>query len=370
MKKGLIERAMVALRRLDLPLVVIASLISLLSVINLRSASMHVAASYHISQIMWFGVGVALAVGVAVMETRFIKRGALFFYGVVIVLLAAVALVGTEINNSQRWLNLGVFMVQPSELLKLAVIVMTASFFDDRQKEEGYHLHELWKPAGLVLVGVLFVMNQPDLGTSLLILAIFATMVLFEGLRWESMVMLGLAVVVALPLGYSLVLQDYQQDRVRSFLNIEADAQGQSWQVRQSMIAFGSGQVWGRGHGQGTQIQKGFVPEHQNDFIAAHWAEERGFVGMVGLLMLYFALIAAILNISRKASTRFGVLIGVGMAAMIFWHVLVNLGMVLGVLPVVGLTLPIMSYGGSSLLVILIGFGLLLNLGIHRRPGI
>ena len=370
MRKGLFSRLGVVLRRLDLPLIAIATVISVLSLINLRSASMHVAASFHISQGMWFAVGIGLAAVLATVHTRVFKRGAYFFYGVVLVLLVAVAVAGTELNNSQRWLNFGIFMVQPSELLKLAVIVMTAKFFDDEQKEEGFQLYELWKPAALVGVGVLFVMNQPDLGTSLLIVAIFGTMVLFEGLRWESLVMLALAVIVAIPVGYSVVLQDYQQDRVRSFLNIEADAQGQSWQVRQSLIAFGAGKVWGQGHGKGTQIQKGFVPEHQNDFIAAHWAEERGFVGMMVLLVLYFSLIASILNISRKATTRFGVHLGVGMAALIFWHVVVNLGMVTGVLPVVGLTLPIMSYGGSSLLVVLAGLGLLLNIGIYRRPGI
>ena len=361
------NRFLGALARLDWPLLAVTMILSALGIINLRSASIHSASAFHLSQSVWLSVGLVLAVAIAVVHTRVFIRWTYLFYGIVIGLLVATALFGTELNASQRWLNLGFFMMQPSELLKLAVILVTARFFHDRNQSESFHIHQLWRPCALVMVGVAFVLKQPDLGTSLVIVSIFMTMVLFEGLRWESLVALILAVIVAAPLAYTFVLQDYQQDRVSAFLNIEADAQGQSWQVQQSLIAFGSGQMWGKGAAEGTQIQKGFVPEHENDFIAANWAEERGFAGMLFLLLMYLAFVVCALNVARKSQNRFGVLVCVGVTAMFFWHLVVNLGMVTGVLPVVGLTLPLMSYGGSSLLVMLAGVGFILNVGVHRR---
>jgi rod shape determining protein RodA len=356
------------LSRLDWPLVVVVVLLSALGLYNLRSAAMHSVHDFHLIQSVWFGFGAVIALLIAAIHTRVFLRGAYMFYGAVVFLLLLVALFGTEINGSKRWLDLGAFLMQPSELLKLALILATARYFHDRNRERSYRLRELWVPVSMMGVGVLFVLNQPDLGTSMVILSIFMTMVLFEGVRWQSLVALFVAAMIALPFVYSFGLKDYQRDRVVSFLNIDADATGQSWQVRQSIIAFGSGRVWGKGHEEGTQVQKGFVPEHENDFIAANWGEERGFVGMVFLLMLYLAFILSALNIARQAKDRFGVQIGVGVAALFFWHVVVNLAMVTGMLPVVGLTLPLMSYGGSSLLTMLAGVGLLLNVSAHRRP--
>ena len=361
------NRVLDVVGRLDWPLIIVVAILSALGLINLRSASMQSAAPFHLYQSVWLAGGLVLAVAMAFVDTKIFARGAYWFYAGVVVLLLAVALWGTELNASKRWLDLRLFMMQPSELLKVAVILVTARFFHDRNQVESYQLHRLWRLFVLLAMGVVFVLLQPDLGTSLVIVAIFMTMVLFEGVRWESLVILGLAVLVALPVAYSFVLQDYQQDRVKAFMNIEADAQGQSWQVQQSLVAFGSGRMWGKGHGEGTQIHKGFVPEHENDFIAANWAEERGFAGMMFLLLVYLAFVVCALNIARRAKDRFGVLVAVGVTAMFFWHVVVNLGMVTGVLPVVGLTLPLVSYGGSSMLAMLIGIGLLLNISVHRK---
>ncbi len=355
-------------QRLDWPLLVVVGLLSALGLYNLRSAALHSVHDFHKIQSVWFVMGVGVALVMSMIHTRVFERMAYVFYGAVILLLVVVALFGTEINGSQRWLNLGVFLLQPSELLKLALILTTARFFHERNQESSYALRQLWFPFALMAVGVAFVLQQPDLGTSMVIVAIFMTMVLFEGVRWQSLVALLLAVMVALPFAYSFGLKDYQRDRVVSFLNIEADATGQSWQVRQSLIAFGSGRVWGKGHEEGTQVQKGFVPEHENDFIAANWGEERGFMGMMFMLLLYLAFVVSALNVSRHAKDRFGVLVGVGVASLFFWHVVVNLAMVTGLLPVVGLTLPLMSYGGSSLLTMLAGVGLLLNVSTHKRP--
>jgi rod shape determining protein RodA len=359
----------VLLERIDWPLMVIVSLLAGIGIINLYSAARATGGfSLHVTQTIWFLGGLFVIGLMTLVDYRVIERWAYIIFGVVVLMLAAVLVVGTELNGSKRWLNFGFFMMQPSELLKLAVIIIAARYFQDHPNPHGYRLRDLVKPFALVGGAVFFVLIQPDLGTSLVILAIFMTMVLFEGVRWQSIATLALVAVVSAPLVWSFGMKEYQQDRVISFLNLEEDTHGKSWQVRQSMIAFGSGRVWGKGHVEGTQVQKGFVPEHENDFIAANWGEEHGFAGMVVMLSLFMALILWSLRISRRARDRFGAHVGVGVAALIFWHVVVNLGMVTGLLPVVGLTLPLLSYGGSSLMTVLLAIGLLLNVSVRRRP--
>ena len=357
------------LGRIDWPLVVILTTLAGVGIYNLYSAALAVGKDYHFAQAIAYGVGLTGALGLSLIDRRVWEKWSPVIYGGVVALLVAVVLFGTELNGSKRWLNLGVFLFQPSELLKIAVILLTARYFNDREPpERGYTLRGLARLFGPVALGVAFVLIQPDLGTSLVILAIFMTMVLFEGISLTSLVAMGAAALVALPFVWTLGMKDYQKDRVISFLNLEEDHYGQAWQVRQSIIAFGSGRVWGKGHVQGTQIQKGFVPEHENDFAAANWAEEHGFVGMLLLLSLYMALILWSLRIAARSPDRFGTHIGVGMAAFFFWHVLVNLGMVTGMLPVVGLPLPLMSYGRSNLMTVMLGAALLLNTSGARRP--
>ena len=362
-------KARILLERIDWPLLAIVTLLAGIGIVNLYSAASATGGfSLHISQTVWFLVGMAGIGALTLVDYRLIERWTYIIYGVILLMLLAVLLVGTELNGAQRWLNFGFFMMQPSELLKIGVILVAARYFEQTDRPEKYRLRDLVKPFGLVALGVSLVVIQPDLGTSLVILAIFMTMVLFEGVRWTSLAILALAAVISLPFVWFFGMQEYQQDRVIAFLNLDEDTHGKSWQVRQSMIAFGSGQVWGKGHVEGTQVQKGFVPEHENDFVAANWGEEHGFAGMVALLGLYMALILWSLRISRHARDRFGAHIGVGVAALFFWHVIVNLGMVTGMLPVVGLTLPLLSYGGSSLLTVLFAIGLLLNVSVRRRP--
>ena len=355
--------------RIDWPLLLIVCGIGAIGIVNLYSAASATGGfSLHVRQAIWFVIGLGVVGALGLLDYRVVERWAYIIYGAVVLLLVAVLLVGTELNGSKRWLNFGFFLMQPSELLKIGVIIIAARYFHQKDRSEPYGLLQLVKPFLVVGGGVLFVLIQPDLGTSLVILAIFMTMVLFEGVRWQSVMALALAGLVALPFVWTMGMKEYQKDRVISFLDLDEDEYGKSWQVRQSMIAFGSGRVWGKGHVAGTQIQKGFVPEHENDFIAANWAEEHGFVGMLLLMGLYMALIVWSLHISRHARDRFGAHVGVGVAALIFWHVVVNLGMVTGMLPVVGLTLPLLSYGGSSMLTMLLAIGLLLSVSMRRKP--
>ena len=356
--------------RVDWALLGLVGLLASLGMLNLYSGAQAVnvvSHDIHIRQAIAFMMGFGLIGVMTLVKTRVYARSAYLVYGVIVALLVVTMIFGTTINGSRRWINIGLFLMQPSELLKLGVILITARYFHDRDREEPLSLKELLKPFGLVGLGVIFVLKQPDLGTSLTILAIFMSMVLFERVRLSSLMTLALTLLISLPFAWTFGLKEYQKDRVISFLNLDEDQYGQAWQVRQSIIAFGSGRVWGKGHLQGTQIAKGFVPEHENDFASANWAEEHGFVGMLFLLSIYMALIVWALRISSRAPDRFGVHIGVGMAAFIFWHVLVNLCMVTGMLPVVGLPLPLVSAGRSSLLTIMLGLGLLANVSVHSR---
>ena len=258
--------------------------------------------------------------------------------------------------------------LQPSELMKPAIILVTARYFSDLpHKVDGNDLKDLIRPMMLLFVPSSLIMLQPDLGTSLMVIFIFFTMVLFEGMKARTIVGMGITTILSAPLAWSFLLKDYQKQRILSFLDLEKDPYGPGWQVRQSLIAFGSGGIAGKGYLDGTQVQMGFVPYHESDFAAVNWAEEHGFIGMMVLIGLYTALIGWSLHIARSSRDRFGMLVAVGVAAMIFWHVFVNLGMVLGMLPVVGLTLPLVSYGGSSVITVMLGIALLVNISIRRH---
>lgn len=355
-----------AFRRVDLPLLTLVTTISLLGIFNLYSfAGGTYGSAVHVTQSIWFLLGVVVMVLTALPDYRVFERWSYVLFSAVVFLLIMVLLFGTELNGSYRWLNFGFFMMQPSELLKLGVILFASRYLHDKAFDSGLTLRDLAIPFIVVGGAVSLVLKQPDLGTSLVILAIFGSILLFQGLRMSTLTMLVVVALMSVPVVWNFGLHDYQKSRVVSFLNLDEDTQGSSWQVRQSIIAFGSGQTWGKG-GESTQIEQGFVPEYENDFVAANWGERRGFVGMVGLVGLYFALILWALRISASARDRFGALVAIGVAAMIFWHVLINLGMVTGILPVVGLTLPFLSAGGSSLLTTMAGIGLLLNISMRR----
>jgi rod shape determining protein RodA len=357
------------IQRVDWTLLGLIMSIAGVGIYNLSSAASAVTAhgAYHLTQGAAFVVGLIFMALICVFDYRIWERWSNWIYGFVVFLLVLVELFGKTLNGSTRWLDLGFFLLQPSELLKIGVIMLTARYFQERDQSEPYDLPQLARLFGIVAGGVLLVLKQPDLGTSLVVLAIFGTMVVFQGIRWTSVAALALLLTLSSPLIWSVGMHDYQKERVISFLQLEDDDFGHEWQVRQSVIAFGSGRAWGKGHAEGTQGQGGFIPEHENDFAAANWGEEHGFVGMTFLLSLYAALILWCLNISSRARDRYGAIVGVGVAAFLFWHVIVNIGMVTGLLPVVGLPLPLFSYGRSNMMTFMFAFGLLMNVSMRRR---
>lgn len=345
----------------------LALCIAALGVWNLASASRSAHAPVWIAQLWWMGAGAVVAAAVVTLDDRTFHRLAWLFYFAVVVLLLLVLVKGRWVMGARRWLTLGPVNFQPSELAKLAVALALARWFhEDAARRPGpYGLARLLVPIGIAALPAVLILKQPDLGTALVVLAVGATVILFAGVRWKTLATLGVGLLVAAVLVWPH-LKPYQRKRVESFLNPEGDALGAGYHATQSMIAVGSGQGTGKGWGQGTQSLLSFLPEQHTDFIFSVWAEEHGFLGCVLLLALYLALVLAALGIAGNARDRFGHLLAAGITGMLFWQATVNVSMVIGLLPVVGVTLPLMSYGGSSVLTVCFGLGLLFNVAVRR----
>lgn len=357
----------------DWPLFVTVAAIAVMGVTNLYSAtSAHPEdlGQLYIQQIYWVTIGSGVAVFIAAVDYRHYERFAWFAYGAGIALLLLVFILAPEVRGSQRWIYIGGFSLQPSELAKPILIVALAKHLHNDPKTEGRTLQDLVVPA-LILMGPMgLILLQPDLGTALLCAFIFTTIMLLTNLKKRSLFTLISTFAMSLVPISVYLLQGYQQRRLDTWWSMwvdnDADIQGDAWQVYQSIVAIGSGGGTGKGFMMGTQNQHGFVPDTHTDFPVAVWAEEQGFLGMMILLGLYAFLILWALRIASTARDRFGAVVAVGVAAFFFWHSVINIGMVCALLPVVGVTLPLMSYGGSSVLTSMICVGLLMNVSIRR----
>jgi rod shape determining protein RodA len=286
------------------------------------------------------------------------------FYVVSVATLIATFLVGTTVFGSRRWIGYGSYKLQISEFVKLVIVLLVARFLTEIKTEQ-LELPDLLKLGGLVALPMLLVISQPDLGTALTYLPILAVGVFLAGLRWQYAAALVLIVAIVLPVSF-LFLKDYQKARLVSFLNPSSDPKVTGYQVIQSQIAVGSGALWGRGVTRGSQTQNGFLPVPQTDFIFSAFAEEHGFVGVVVVLGLYFLLLMQIVQNAQLAPDRAGMYICMGVAALLLFHVLVNVGMVVGRMPVTGIPLPLMSSGGSNILSIFLMLGLVNNVRLRR----
>lgn len=352
----------------DWPLFVTVAAIALVGVVNLYSATSASGArgDIYIQQIYWLTLGAGAAVLVAAIDYRHFERHAWVIYGFGIVLLILVFLIGRNIRGSQRWIPIGSFSLQPSEVMKVFLIIALAKYLHHDPKTEGRTLKDLVIPAIILGVPMFLILAQPDLGTGLLCAFIFGTIMLLTNLKLRSLVTLAIAFAVSAPLTFTYLLKDYQRDRLLAFMNPEADLLDTGWHGHQSLVAIGSGGLWGKGFMQGTQNQFRFLPDQHTDFPFPVWAEEHGLVGALFLIGLYVFLVVWGLKIASQAKDRFGAVVAVGVSALIFWQAVINLGMVSGLLPVVGVTLPLFSYGGSSVLTTMLGIGLLMNVSMRR----
>ena len=354
--------------KLDWPLLLTVVAIALIGLLNLRSASLMTDTTAYVSQLVWFVLGGVLCALATAVDYRVFDRLAWLLYGGTVFLLVLVLFVGKEINGARRWISLWAFTLQPSELAKIALIIVLARYFHRTRRPDGYSLRDIAKPLIYLAIPVALILKEPDLGTALIVVFIFLTLVFLERLRRRTWVVMVVTLAVSTPSVWFFGLRDYQRDRIETFLHPEKYKFSKGWQARQSQIAVGSGGLTGKGYMGSTQSFGRFLPETRTDFILATFAEEHGFIGCAVLLGLYFFLIVWASQIAAHAKDRFGGVIAVGVAAMIFWHVVANVGMVVGALPVVGMTLPLLSYGGSSVITVLVGVGLLLNVSMRRSP--
>jgi len=316
-------------------------------------------------QMIRFGISLALMLGVAVVDIRFWLRSAYLIYGIAFLLLVAVEIRGAIGMGAQRWIDLGVIQLQPSELMKVTLILVLARYFHGLTIEEIGRPLRLVFPALLIVLPAGLVMKQPDLGTALMLLLSGGAMFFLAGVRWWKFAGVGGIVGAALPIVWKH-MRDYQKNRIYTFLDPENDPQGTGYHILQSKIALGSGGVFGKGFLLGTQSHLNFLPEKQTDFIFTMLAEELGLVGGLTLLALYTLCFVYGFAIALRSRNHFGRLLGLGLTINFFLYVFINTAMVMGLIPVVGVPLPLISYGGTAMLTVMFGFGLLMSVYIHR----
>lgn len=356
----------------DWALFLVAASLALVGVINLYSAtsvSKEALSEVYLQQIYWLVLGGILATVVAAIDYRYYERFGYALYGVGIVLLLLVFILGRDIRGSSRWITLGSFSFQPSEFMKLFTIIALAKYLHDDPRAEGRSLRELAIPTVIAAFPMLLILKQPDLGTALILMLIFLTIVSLTKVRLRSAVTLVVTAAIAAPLVWAYGLKDYQKQRVTVFLNPEENILGSGWHAHHARIAIGNGRWLGRGFMRGSQNQFLFLPDQHSDFPFAVFAEDWGFVGCAVLVLLYGFLVVWAMRIAGNARDRFGAVLATGVAALLFWHAVFNLGMVVGLLPVVGVTLPLFSAGGSSVLTVMLGLGLLMNVSMRRGQG-
>ncbi len=313
---------------------------------------------YASRQIYRFWAALVIFFVVSLSDLRFWMKYAYILYAITLILLIAVLFVGTKGMGAQRWLNLGFIQLQPSELMKITLILALARYFHPFSKEEIESNKQLIIPAFMMLIPVLFVLKQPDLGTALMLVFVSLAIFFIMGVQYWKFGLLLLAGIIGVPILWHF-LHDYQKQRVLTYLNPEQDPFGAGYHIIQSKITLGSGGLLGKGFGEGTQSRLNFIPEKHTDFIFTILAEEFGMVGSVFLIILYMILILMGIYMALKSRCVFGKILALALSINFALYVFINIGMVMGLLPVVGVPLPLVSYGGTAMMVLLFGFGLI-----------
>ena len=352
--------------QVDWTIFLLVASIAAIGLLNLHSATQGRVSGRFLQQVYWFLLGISAFLVAATIDYRQYNQYGYWIYVGWVLLLVLTLLVGRRVKGSTRWIGYGPLQLQPSELMKIVLILALGKYLHNEPSLEARGLKDLFIPFGLLAVPVALILAQPDLGTALIIVLIFFSLMLMTRLKVRSFLVLLSTLVLIAPITWSFLLENYQKRRFLSFLDPDADPTGAGYHLRQSMIAIGSGELLGKGYQQGTQTHLRWLPEAWTDFPFSLWAEEWGFVGSLVLLGLYLFLIIWAVNLARTARDRFASVVCIGVAIMFFWHVVINVGMVSGLLPIVGMTLPLVSYGGSSVLTFMIGAGLLMNISIRR----
>ena len=322
-------------------------------------------AGSHVRQVYWILGGLVAMLVVSRINYHVLIDAVPWMYIAALLALVAVLVFGQKYLGARRWIRIGAGMhFQPSEWVKLILILAVAKYWAEDRRGE-CELSDVFKIGALVGIPMLMVLKQPDLGTSLTYVPIAAMGLFLGGLKWKHAVAIMLLGAVMLPVAYHF-MKPYQRERLTSFTAPEEDYHGSGYQVIQSLIAVGSGGLWGKGMLQGSQIQGSFLPVPQTDFIFAAFAEEHGFLGAIAVLLLYFAVLMRLVHNAQTAPDRAGTFVVMGVVAVLTFHILVNVGMVVGFMPVTGIPLPLMSYGGSSVLFTFLALGLVMNIRMRR----
>ena len=316
-------------------------------------------------QIMRFGVGLGLLVMVAMIDVRTLMRYSYVFYGLVMVLLVIVEVRGVIGGGAQRWIDFGFINLQPSELMKPAIVLALARYFQGVGLDDIAHPLVLLVPLAMIGAPVGLIAIQPDLGTAGVIVMGSTAMLFLAGVRLWKFMVVGGAGLAAVPVAWA-TMREYQQQRILTFLNPESDPLGTGYHILQSKIALGSGGLFGKGFMEGTQGRLNFLPERQTDFIFTMLAEELGMVGALALIGLYVIVLIYGYAIAFRCRHQFGRMAAMGITTTFFLYFFINMAMVMGLLPVVGVTLPFVSYGGTALLTLMMCVGLLMNVHVHR----
>lgn len=336
------------------------------SLLNLYSASRNVPGNIFEKQLLMYVMGIGIITIVILFDYRLWSQFGYYFYIFTSLLLITVLLAGKVSSGAQRWLSIGGLVFQPSELAKLSVLVALAKYFETREERDGFSLKELLVPLIMIGIPAGLIVLQPDLGTAVHIVLFGSALLIFVGIRLSTLLFLGGLGVVLMPVGW-FFLKDYQRARILSFLNPKLDPLGTGYHVIQSKIAVGSGGLFGKGFLKGTQTQLRFLPEQHTDFVFATLSEEWGFIGAGITIILLLIFIYTCFEITSKAKDRFGYILSAGITLSLFIQIIINISMVIGLLPVVGIPLPMFSYGRSALLVFLVEVALLINIDIRRR---
>ena len=354
------------LANLPMPMVVLVSLVSMIGVVMLYSAaqgSLEPWAGRHFTR---FLVGFICMITVATIDIRFWFRNAYIIYVFALAFLAMVEVMGFIGMGAQRWVNIAGVNFQPSEIMKIAVVLALARYFHSLHLNNIQKLSILVIPGILVIVPVVLILKQPNLGTAVVTAMVAVAIFFMSGINIRKFVIAGIAGGACLPVIWNY-MHDYQKKRVLTFLDPEADPLGAGYNIIQSKIAIGSGGIFGKGFLQGSQSQLSFLPEKQTDFIFTMLTEEFGLIGGLGIIIIYASIIILGIRIAVQCDSHFGKLAAFGIVTAMFMHVFINMAMSMGMIPVVGVPLPLLSYGGSNLIATLIGIGFVLNAHVHRE---
>ncbi|MDH4227484.1 MAG: rod shape-determining protein RodA [Deltaproteobacteria bacterium] len=354
------------LSQIDFFLVAVTFSLAVIGLFNIYSATRLEDTPFYAKQLTWFIIGLIVSLPLILISYSTIEKFAYHIYGISIASLVLVLIAGTRIAGAKRWLSLGFMNIQPSELAKIALIIALAAYLSKKKADRwGLGIRELIIPGLIFIVPFLLIAKQPDLGTGLILAAIAVSMILIVRVTWVALILTCVSMAAFIPFAWRF-LKDYQKARLLSFIDPSMDPLGSGYHTFQSKIAIGSGGFTGKGYLQGTQGSLYFLPEHHTDFVFPVFAEEWGFLGAIVVMFLFMVLILRGIDIANKSKDRFGFLLAFGFTALIFWHVTMNAFMVIGFLPVVGVPMPFLSYGGSFLLSTMIAIALLINIHMRR----